>query len=93
MITKVFPGHATVAAELERLATEIRQLWSSRPAIDDDAREPILIELTQLDLTVELLRLRGAAGHFEADDWAATQEVTAALADLHRHWPTLQAVG
>lgn len=91
-ITSVFPGSEQAAQQLEHLATEIRQLWQSGPAVDGVAREMVLLELTQLDLTVELLRLRVAAGRLDGEDWPAIQEVAITLATMHEHWPAPEAV-
>ena len=83
----------TITANIDDLCLEAQRLWHDDPAVDAIERQALLLELADIDLSLERLSLerialRAAGSELDSTHHAKVHECADRLHALRRHWRT-----
>ena len=78
----------TITATIDDLCLEAQRLWHDEPATGAIQRQSLLLELADIDLSLERLALRAAGTELDHVHHAKVHECAHRLQVLRRHWRT-----
>lgn len=78
----------TITANIDDLCLEAQRLWHDEPTAGAIERQSLLLELAEIDLSLERLALRAAGAELDHGHHAKVHECAHRLHALRRHWRT-----
>ncbi len=71
---------------LDQLRRQTRRLWNNDPDLGPSEREPVIVELTDIDLRLERLAMRSRWTELDERDVQDLADCSYRLSRLEAHW-------